>query len=87
MGMLGTQDRHKAYIVLRATLHALRGRLTIEEAAQLAAQLPILICGFYYEGRDPTGKPVRDRHKEQFLAQSGRNSGMMTQSIPSRLRE
>jgi uncharacterized protein (DUF2267 family) len=68
MGMLGTQDRHKAYIILRATLHALRDRLTVEEAAQLAAQLPMLIRGFYYEGWDPTGKPVRERHKEQFLA-------------------
>jgi len=68
MGMLGTQDRHKAYRVLRATLHALRDRLTIEEVAQLAAQLPMLIRGFYYEGWDPTDKPVRERHKEQFLA-------------------
>jgi len=68
MGMMGSQDRHKAYIALRATLHALRDRLTIEEVAQLAAQLPMLIRGFYYEGWDPTGKPVKDRHKEQFLA-------------------
>jgi uncharacterized protein (DUF2267 family) len=68
MGMLGTQDRHKAYRVLRATLHALRDRLTIEEVAQLSAQLPMLIRGFYYEGWDPTDKPVRERHKEQFLA-------------------
>jgi uncharacterized protein (DUF2267 family) len=29
----------------------------------------MLICGFYYEGWDPTGKPLRVRHKEQFLAQ------------------
>jgi uncharacterized protein (DUF2267 family) len=27
-----------------------------------------LIRGFYYEGWHPTGKPVKDRHKEQFLA-------------------
>src|SRR6202048_3294353 len=68
MGMMGSQDRHKAYIVLKATLHALRDRLTIEEVAQLGAHPPMLIRGFYYEGWDPSGKPVRERHKEQFLA-------------------
>jgi uncharacterized protein (DUF2267 family) len=46
----------------------LRDRLTVEEVAQLSAQLPMLIRGFYYEGWDPTGKPLRARHKEQFLA-------------------
>ncbi|HEV8712415.1 MAG TPA: DUF2267 domain-containing protein [Candidatus Binatia bacterium] len=68
MQVLGWQDRHKAYLALRATLHALRDRLTVEEVAQLGAQLPMLIRGFYYEGWDPTGKPLRARHKEQFLA-------------------
>ena len=68
MEVLGWPDRHKAYQALRATLHALRDRLTVEEVAQLGAQLPMLIRGFYYEGWDPTGKPVRVRHKDQFLA-------------------
>jgi uncharacterized protein (DUF2267 family) len=36
--------------------------------AQLAAQLPMLVRGFYYEGWDPTGKPLKDRHREDFLA-------------------
>jgi uncharacterized protein (DUF2267 family) len=66
--VLGWQDRHKAYLALRASLHALRDRLTVEEVAQLGAQFPMLIRGFYYEGWDPTGKPLRVRHKEQFLA-------------------
>ena len=64
----GWQDRHLAYVALRATLHALRDRLTVEETAQLAAQLPMLVRGFYYEGWDPTGAPARDRHQEAFLA-------------------
>jgi uncharacterized protein (DUF2267 family) len=68
MELLGWQDRHKAYLALRATLHALRDRLSVEEVAQLGAQLPMLIRGFYYEGWDPTGKPLRERHKEEFLA-------------------
>jgi uncharacterized protein (DUF2267 family) len=65
---LGWQDEHKAYLALRSVLHALRDRLTVEEAAQLGAQLPMLVRGFYYEGWDPTGKPVRERHQERFLA-------------------
>jgi uncharacterized protein (DUF2267 family) len=68
MHELGWHDRHTAYRALRATLHALRDRLTVEELAQFGAQLPMLIRGFYYEGWDPSGKPLRERHREQFLA-------------------
>jgi uncharacterized protein (DUF2267 family) len=68
MEVLSWHDRHKAYLALRVTLHALRDRLTLEEVAQLGAQLPMLIRGFYYEGWDPTGKPLKERHKEGFLA-------------------
>jgi len=67
MQELGWEDRYKAYGGLRTTLHALRDRLTVEETAQLAAQLPMLIRGLYYEGWDPTGKPQKVRHKEAFL--------------------
>src|SRR5262245_21587032 len=68
MQMLNWTDRHQAYVALRATLHALRDRLSIEVVAQLGAQLPMLVRGFYYEGWNPTNKPVHVRHKDQFLA-------------------
>jgi uncharacterized protein (DUF2267 family) len=28
----------------------------------------MLVRGFYYEGWDPTGKPLKERHREDFLA-------------------
>src|SRR5271166_1980313 len=65
---LGWVDHHRAYQALRAVLHALRDRLSVDQAAALAAQLPMLVRGFYYEGWHPHGKPVKERHKADFLA-------------------
>ena len=64
---LGTDDHRQAYRVLRAYLHALRDRLTVIEVAQLAAQMPDLIRGIYYEGWNPSSTPVKYRDFADFL--------------------
>src|SRR2546425_7085375 len=46
MNALSSRDQHQAYAAMRATRHALRDRLTVEEVAQFGAQLPMLIRGF-----------------------------------------
>ena len=65
---LGTEDHQLAYRVLRAYLHVLRDRLPVDEAAQLAAQLPELIRGIYYEGWDPSRTPVKYRDFAEVLS-------------------
>lgn len=75
MELLPWPDKHGAYLALRATLHAIRDAITVNEVAQLGAQLPMLIRGFYYEGWDPADNEKlrhdrpRERQREQFLAQ------------------
>lgn len=64
---LESNDHREAYRVLRAYLHALRDRLTVDEAAELAAQLPLLIRGIYYEGWDPSKTPIKYHRLEEFL--------------------
>lgn len=67
MERLETADRHQAYMALKATLHALRDRLSVEEAAHLGAQLPLVIRGLFFEGWRPAAKPDRSTAWESFM--------------------
>ena len=58
--------RNQSYAALRAVLHALRDRLTVEEGAQLAAQRPMLVRGLYYAGWDPSRVPQK-MSRDEFL--------------------
>jgi uncharacterized protein (DUF2267 family) len=81
---LGDGDRQYAYRVLRAVLHVLRDRLTIVVAARLAAQLPTLIRGIYYEDWDPSRRPMPAHTVDTFLehvVSEGRFSGEAEASV------
>jgi uncharacterized protein (DUF2267 family) len=60
-------DNDEAYRVLRAVLHALRDRIPHDESAQLAAQLPLIVRGAYYEGWRPSSTPETYHGVEPFL--------------------
>mgnify|MGYP006280622705 CR=1 FL=1 len=64
----GWDHKQRAYRLMRAVLHAVRDHLNVDEAAQLGAQLPVLIRGIYYEGWDPSKTPVKERHRDGFIA-------------------
>jgi uncharacterized protein (DUF2267 family) len=64
---LAWRDPQRGYRALRAVLHAVRDRLGVNESSHLAAQLPMLIRGLYYEGYHPAGKPLDERSKSDFL--------------------
>jgi uncharacterized protein (DUF2267 family) len=88
MEQLGWHDKHRAYVALRAVLHALRDRLSVDDASHLAAQLPMLIRGFYYEGYHPADKPLAERKKSEFLGHvvaecpdEYRSDGLVTKAV------
>jgi uncharacterized protein (DUF2267 family) len=60
------ERRNQSYAALRAVLHALRDRLPVNEAAQLGAQLPMLVRGIYYTGWDPSKVPMK-MNRDEFM--------------------
>jgi uncharacterized protein (DUF2267 family) len=67
MNHLRIEDRHTAYRYLRIVLHGLRDRLSVVQAAALGSQLPLLVRGVFFEGWQPHDKPLKIRHKDEFL--------------------
>jgi uncharacterized protein (DUF2267 family) len=60
------QDPRDAWAALRVVLHALRDQLPDTEGAHLAAQLPMLVRGLWYEGWQP-GRMHRAASREDYL--------------------
>ncbi|WP_412069929.1 DUF2267 domain-containing protein [Rubrivirga sp. IMCC43871] len=65
-GRLGVDGTAPAYHALRAVLPALRDRIPDAEAADLAAQLTMLVRGMFYEGYHPGRSPRKD-DRDAFL--------------------
>ncbi len=66
--MVSWEDSNRSFRLLRVTLQAIRDMLGVDEAAQLAAQLPLFIRGVYFEGWNPSTTPVKLRDKPEFIA-------------------
>ncbi len=71
----GTEDRRFAYRVMRAWLHTLRDRLGVDASAHLAAQLPELLRGVFYDGWDPSKVPARYGRAE-YISRFARDAGV-----------
>ncbi len=63
---LGDCGRQDAYAALRAVLHALRDRMQAQAAVNLAAQLPLLLRGVFYEGWTLPEKPTAAYTAQEF---------------------
>lgn len=56
-----------AWARLKAVLQTLRDRITVDEAADFAAQLPIIARGLFFEGWHPAETPHKWRNREQYM--------------------
>lgn len=65
-------DKHVAWKVLSTVLHKLRDRLSVNLAAHLGAQLPLLIRGVYYDQFEPGHMPSGHRNRDDFVGDVGR---------------
>jgi uncharacterized protein (DUF2267 family) len=78
------ERRFQAYKALRSVLHEIRDRLTVTECANFAAQLPMLVRGFYYEGWKPESVPKKV-HRQEFLDEIQRTFQLAVDGGPARL--
>ncbi|HSL78700.1 MAG TPA: DUF2267 domain-containing protein [Pseudolabrys sp.] len=66
-------NKARSFRLLRSVLHALRDWLQVNEVANLAAQLPTLVRGIYYDQWRPAATPVKKRSKADFLTRIERD--------------
>jgi uncharacterized protein (DUF2267 family) len=64
---LGWEDENMVYIAFRAVIQTLRDRLPVEEAIELADELPMVMKGLYYEGYTPKHKPEKIKNRTEFF--------------------
>jgi uncharacterized protein (DUF2267 family)/CBS domain-containing protein len=60
-------DRRLAWRTLGVVLRVLRDRLPVDDAAHLAAQLPLLVRGAFYEQYRPVVQPNGMRSRAEFV--------------------
>ncbi|MBE9476850.1 MAG: DUF2267 domain-containing protein [Proteobacteria bacterium] len=65
---LDWSSQRDALRLLRVTLHQIRDHLLVDEVAQFAAQLPLLIRGMFFEGWVPKNTPIKQRHVKDFIS-------------------
>jgi uncharacterized protein (DUF2267 family) len=61
-------DKHLAWHVLGAVLRSIRDELLTGQSAHLAAQLPLLVRGAFFDQYRPAAQPVAERSQEDFIA-------------------
>lgn len=60
-------DRQLAWHVLGTVLRAIRDAVQVEQSAHLAAQLPLLIRGAYFDQYRPAAQPAAARSHDDFV--------------------
>ncbi|MGC1505349.1 MAG: DUF2267 domain-containing protein [Sulfitobacter sp.] len=65
---LDWSSKRSALRLLRITLRHVRDHLVVDELAQVSAQLPLLIRGFFFEGWVPKQTPIKERNAQDFIA-------------------
>ena len=83
--MFRTSDRRLAYRVLRAWLHCLRDRLSVEVAAHFAAQLPELLRGVFFDGWKPSQVPQK-YDRAAYVSRFAREATVRDSDVPKAAR-
>jgi uncharacterized protein (DUF2267 family) len=78
----GTEDRRLAYRVTRSWLHTLRDRLPVTVAAHVAAQLPELLRGVFYDGWNPSKVPIK-YDRDEYISRFARDAQIHHTEVPN----